>query len=223
MPTDNVAETTSTTAPPSPVATPEKVAPAAPVAIETATPTPGTALGEVTQPTKPAEGEPGKPAKAAESDIVLQFPDGVTVDKELVDKFVPLAKELGLKKEQAQKLADMYVERIQKQGSETTEAWKEQQKSWAEANRKELGKSYDSDVALARQAIAKFGGDALRKEIDALGVGDNPALLKAFVAIGKAVSDDKVAIGQPPITNNEDSIQRKLYPTMFNADGTKKT
>jgi hypothetical protein len=227
MTTEAAAPVAPVATPPAPVATP--TAPQAAPAPAAAPETSGTALGGApTLPAKPVEGDAGKPTKPAEvADIVLKFPDGMQVDKDLVDKFTPIAKELGLKSDQAQKIANLYAERIQAQEKSVTDAWANQQKSWAEANRKDPeigGPNYDANVAVAREAISKFGGEALRKEIDELGIGDNPALLKAWVQIGKATGTDKVGrTGQPVPVHDENAVNRKLYPSMFNADGTPKT
>lgn len=189
----------------------------------------GTALGAaITPPSKEGDGAQGKPTTSATADISLSFPDGVVVDKALMDKFVPLAKEYGLKSEQAQKIADLYMEKVSEHQKSVTEAWEKQQKEWQAANRKDAdigGAKYDANVEVARTAIDKFGGDALRKEIDALGIGDNPVLLKAWYAVGKAMSPDKAGLtGQRPNIqqNDEEARNRKMYPSMYNPDGTRK-
>jgi hypothetical protein len=183
---------------------------------------------EVAPPKSDDSSALGKPTKSVAEDIKLNFPDGVVVDKELVEKFTPLAKEFGLKNDQAQKLVDMYVERNKAQQTAVTEAWTGQQKEWAAANRADKdigGQAYDANVEMARSAIDRFGGDVLRKEIDALGIGDNPALLKAWVAVGKAMSPDHVGrIGNRANQGNadEEAQYRKMYPSMYNPDGTRK-
>lgn len=192
------------------------------------TETPSTALGgTAAPPPNTTESTQGKPNTSAE-EISLQFPDGVVVDKALMDKFVPVAKELGLKSEQAQKLANMYMEQVKSQQTAVTDAWASQQKEWQAANRKDAdigGAKYDANVEVARSAIAKFGGETLAKEIDALGIGDNPVLLKAWYAVGKAMATDKAGLtGAKPGTadNDPEAGNRKMYPSMYNADGTRK-
>jgi len=192
------------------------------------TPKPDGKGAESTPPASKEGSALGKPTTSAATEIALSFPEGVVVDKELVDKFVPMAKEFGLKNEQAQKLANLYLDRVKAQETATTDAWKAQQKEWQELNRKDPdigGVKYDANVEVARSAIEKFGGEALRKEIDALGIGDNPVLLKAWYQVGKAMAPDKaLPTGAKPGAgaNDEETQYRQQYPSMYNADGTRK-
>jgi hypothetical protein len=61
-----------------------------------------------TAPDHPATPSP-RPLRSREADVEFKLPDGVKPDDKLVAAFKPLAKELGLKGEGAQKLVDLYA------------------------------------------------------------------------------------------------------------------
>ena len=55
----------------------------------------------------------------------------------------------------------------------------------------------------------KFGGKALSQTLVELGIDNHPALVKAFAQIGKALSEDKLVLGNnaPKLTTAQ-----QLYP-----------
>jgi hypothetical protein len=55
----------------------------------------------------------------------------------------------------------------------------------------EWGNKYEGEVALAKQAINAFGGEALKELMNSTGLGDHPVLIKVFNAIGKSLAEDK--------------------------------
>ena len=60
---------------------------------------------------------------------------------------------------------------------------------------KEFGDSFDEKLGLARDAALQFGGEELMNVMDSTGLGNNPEVIKAFAAIGKAMSSDEVIGG----------------------------
>jgi hypothetical protein len=187
--------------------------------------TEGTILGEK-ETTKgdekdAPEGDQAKASTVKPEDIEIKLPDGVTLDEALLGKFKPLAAELGLKSEQAQKFVDLALEMQQKQSASMTEAWNEQKQAWfkeVKADKELGGKNFESTVKLARQTIAKFGGPALGKELVALGIDNHPAIVRFCAAVGKAMGEDSIVgatAGATGSTDPQQAILREQYPTMF--------
>lgn len=60
----------------------------------------------------------------------------------------------------------------------------------------EWGNAYDQRVAAANFAIDKLGGDELRNELDAAGLGASPVVLKALAQVGGIMAEDGVGDGR---------------------------
>jgi len=142
----------------------------------------------------------------------LQMPEGVQADKVALDEFTAVAKELKLDNATAQKVADVGAKMVQRQAeahAKLVESWVEQVKADKEIG----GDNLDANVAVARKAIETFGTPELKDVLNATGLGNHPALLKAFYKAGKAISDDGMIPGSN--TNNAHiDTAKKLFPNM---------
>lgn len=125
--------------------------------------------------------------------------EGVELDTEALKDFEPLARELNLNQEQAQKLVDMYgtklLPMVQKQQAE---AWQKQTEGWAESVKadKEIGgDKLNSNLSAAQRALDQFGTPELKEYLNGTGLGNHPELVKAFIKIGKAMSEDNMVTG----------------------------
>lgn len=175
--------------------------------------------GDQGKPTeKPAEVKVQPPA-----DIAVKLPDGIEPDEVLLSEFKPLAKELGLKSEGAQKLVDLFVRAQDGALKKSQEAWAQQQKEWVDAVKADsdfAGAKFDASVQVARKAIERFGSPALKEYLTASGVGNHPELVKLMYRVGQAIAEDSVAgaSGGGAASSNassQDALLRELYPTHF--------
>jgi hypothetical protein len=157
-----------------------------------------------------------------EPEVDFKVPEGVAADDEVVKAFKPLAKELGIKSEGAQKLVDLYAGVIQKSHAAAEAAFAKQQGDWAEAIKsdKELGGAqFDSTKVEVARFFGAFDQDgAIRRDIAELGLGNHPALVRLAVRAAKAISEDSMAGRQASAASTPDpeAILRQRYPTMFN-------
>ncbi len=168
----------------------------------------------------------GKPAEASpDAELELRLPKGVEANDVLLEEFKPIAKELGLKSEGAQKLLDLHaksldalVERATKQEAEK-EA--ERSKGWMAASRKDKeigGAAFDANAAVARKAIDKFATPELRQVLVEAGLGNHPEMIRFCLRVGRALAEDSVAgstASNAAPGNQAEEIHRQLYPTMF--------
>lgn len=84
--------------------------------------------------------------------------------------FEPIAKELGLSQEQAQKLVDIYPQIQQQQA----EARSKQVADWGEqvkADKEIGGDKFNASVGAAQRALDQFGNTELREYLNASGPG----------------------------------------------------
>ncbi|MEH3580938.1 peptidase [Enterobacter cloacae] len=182
-------------------------APAAdPVKPEGDKPQPG-AEGDKPQDDKPADGDKPADKPAEEKDqkqegapekYEFTAGEGVELDTEALKDFEPVARELNLTNEQAQKLVDAYPKILAGVQQRQAEAWQKQTEGWAEtvkADKEIGGDKLTANLSAAQRALEQFGDPELKEYLDSTGLGNHPALVKAFIKVGKAMSEDKVVTG----------------------------
>lgn len=168
-------------------------------------PQPGTE-GDNPQENKPADGE--KPAdkpddkeqkpEGAPEKYEFKAGEGVELDTEALKDFEPVARELNLTNEQAQKLVDAYPKILAGVQQRQAEAWQSQTERWAadvKADKEIGGDRLTANLSAAQRALEQFGDSELKEYLDSTGLGNHPALVKAFIKVGKAMSEDKVVTG----------------------------
>nr|ELR5186761.1 peptidase [Providencia rettgeri] len=142
------------------------------------------------------KGDDKKPVSAAPEKYEFTAGEGQELDKEAVAAFEPIARELGLSNEQAQKIVDVYGSTIMPQIAKQQEAaWQKQVTEWAETVKadKELG-SVES-IGNAQKAMDQFGTPELKQYLNDSGLGNHPELFRIFSRIGKAMSEDGFVSG----------------------------
>ncbi|MEG6305275.1 peptidase [Enterobacter ludwigii] len=170
-------------------------------------PQPG-AEGDKPQDDKPADGEKPADKPAEEKDqkqegapekYEFKPAEGQELDAAALEQFEPIARELNLTNEQAQKMVDLYGTKImpmvQKQQAE---AWQKQTEGWAEtvkADKEIGGDKLTANLSAAQRALDQFGTPELKEYLNATGLGNHPDLVKTFVKIGKAMSEDGMVDG----------------------------
>lgn len=152
-------------------------------------------------------------------EIKIKFPDGVVADEALLGKFVPLAKDLKLNSEGAQKLVDLFAEA--QKASETRHM--EQITQWAEEAKtdKEIGgEAFDANLAIAKKAMDRLATPGLREVLIKSGLGNHKDVIKVFMQVGKLISEDRLPGGgatQQAGPTREDMIKEAFpaSPQMF--------
>jgi len=156
------------------------------------------------------ESEKPTPEPIEYTDFVL--PDGFEYDQAIAADFKSVAKELGLKQDQAQKLVDFYAKQYQAQ----VQAFQKQIQDWAEQAKKDPvigGADFDKNIGVAVKALDKFGTPELRQVLDNTGLGNHPEVIKFFYNVGKAISEDGFIEGSRK--DAPKSAAEILYPSMI--------
>jgi hypothetical protein len=136
-------------------------------------------------------------------------PEGVTLDADAVAEFEPVAKELNLTNDQAQKLVELQTKFVQKQH----EAWDRQVDTWVSeinADKEIGGQAVKQSITNAQRALAQFGTPELKAALDATKMGNHPELVRVFARIGKAMAEDTFVPGTKP-SNTGKSAAEVLY------------
>ena len=121
--------------------------------------------------------------------IKAQFND------EALGNFRQKAHELGLNSEQASALVAWQAENLSGQFNALQEQQGQSIEEGEKALRKEWGRGYDQNVKFAHKAFEEYGGEELAALMDQSGLGNNPAVLKAFANIAKSTMADKDLVG----------------------------
>ncbi len=175
---------------------------------------------------KPADGNNGQAQGNTQTDnkdappsvpdkYEFKAPDGVVLDSEALAEFEPIAKELKLTQEQAQKLVEMHTKQLQKASQLQTQVAAQQIEAWVsdiKADKEIGGANFDTSVRHAQAAAKKFGSPEFLAALDATGMGSHPELVRVFARIGKAMAEDTfVAPGKESTTLDP---AKKMFPTM---------
>lgn len=175
----------------------------------------GTELG-TTSPTPGATGATGATGAAQPKPNELlgappqgkyeafKLPDGYLADEGAMTDFGRVAAEIGLSQAGAQRLVDVYAA-LQSKGAE---AWNTQVKNWgteAKADAEFGGANYDANLNIARGAIAKFGSDKLREQLEFSGFGNHPEFIRFAYKVGKALSEATATGGATPGAEQKDA------------------
>jgi hypothetical protein len=158
-----------------------------------------------------------KPAGAPEAYEAFKAPEGVVLDEAMVGDFSTVAKELNLTQEQAQKMVDFAIKRHQSLDAANQTEYTALREGWVNAAKADTefgGANYDTNIGLAVKALDTFGTPELRKALDLTGAGDHPEVLRVFVRIGKAISEDSLRFGKGDVTPQAKSTAEVMYPSM---------
>ena len=203
MSEETAAETTVLTSEAAPV---EAAAETAPVEAAAAT---SEAEGEVK-----TEGETEKPAGAPEAYTDFTLADGLTLDPEFIGEFTPLAMELNLPQEQAQKLVDIASRMMLKQAAACQEAYRATTEGWTVASKadKEYGGAKFADsIAVAQRALNSFATPELKEALNTTGLGNHPEMIRLMVRIGTAMKEDGIVTGTTPTQSAPKSAAEILF------------
>lgn len=167
-----------------------------------------TPKAEDTEGDKAVEGAP-------ETYTDFTLPEGFEMEEGALEAFIPVAKDLNLSQEQAQKLVEMRAEMVEQETEKALEAFNETVTGWleeAKADKDIGGAKFDENVSFARKFLDGFGSPGLRSVLDQTGVGNHPEIIRAFALAGKAMSESQMFAGGQA---NEDTGPRSAADILF--------
>lgn len=148
---------------------------------------------------KAAANEAAKNTGAPEKYEDFKLPEGMQADVPVMGEFTALAKELNLPQEAAQKLVDIGT-RMQQGNAEhlmaTIEAQGEKWGTDSKADKEFGGDKFDENLAVAKQALDKFGTPELKTLLVQSKLGNHPEVLRFFYRAGQAISQDGFTPGR---------------------------
>jgi hypothetical protein len=174
---------------------------------------------------KPAdEAKDDKPAPKAPESYELKAPEGFEkLDQALVDEFTPLARELDLTNDQANKLVETMMPKVAQQLAQTQQAaWTAQLETWVtdvKADKEVGGEALQGSLQAAQRAMTKFASPELKALLEypsadnpkGMGLGNHPELVRVFARIGKAMADDSFVNSSTNASGQGKSAAEILY------------
>lgn len=152
-----------------------------------------------------------KPEGAPEK-YEFAMPDGMQIDARAMADFEPLARELNLSQEQAQKLVDVYARQVlarHEAKNAELEEWVKRMKTDSEIG----GAAIDSSLRRAQSVIRIFGTPELDKALKSTGFVNHPEMVRLMARIGKAMAEDAFITGGNASAGPRDPA-KVLFPEM---------
>ncbi len=144
--------------------------------------------------------DPAGPPQGAPEHYAFKPVEGIDLSGDVIGRFAEVAKELNLSQEAAQKMLDQVAPAIAHQQHAVLHALNEKWVSEVKADTEIGGDTLDTNLAIARRARDAFGTDGLRTLLNETRLGNHPELVRFFVKVGKAISEDSFVPGgtRPP-------------------------
>ena len=123
--------------------------------------------------------------------------------------FQDLARELNLSQEKAQQVVDYEAKRQ----AEQAEQFVNMRNDWlkeAKADKEIGGAKFDKAVDLAKTAIAQYGSPELTELLETYGLGNHPAVLRAFSRVGADLGEDSITTGA--LSPAPKSMAERMFP-----------
>ena len=137
------------------------------------------------------------------------------LDQTDMDRISADAKEKGLTNGEAQLMADMEAEAIDRYHDKIDKQVEDIQAGWlkdAEADKEIGGEAFKENAELSKRLVDKFGSEALKDLLDESKYGDHPEVVRIFSTIAKQfMAEDKVFFPKAH-EKGEKSMEETFYP-----------
>lgn len=159
--------------------------------------------------------------------------DGVEMNADLLGGLSPIFKEMNLTNAQVQKLAEAYTPivkaQVEAQQKAAIESWNKQGEDWKAESIKMLGANAKTEMPFAAKFMDRFGGKVIELEggkktnelrvlMEDTKIGNNPIMLRAIIAAGRLLGEDKFVEGnndgkggEPSLYDHPTSKETLLY------------
>lgn len=144
-------------------------------------------------------------------DVKLTYPEGITVDKAVSDSFRRFCVDKGITPGQAQALLDWQLAANREMNDAALASGKA-------ALQKQWGSRFEANSALALRAVTALDkrlGGRLSETLAFSGMGNDPAMVEAFHAVGTLLSEDSLSGGSGAGALDRPESAEETYKNMF--------
>lgn len=149
--------------------------------------------GDAADPATPADEPAGAPEAYEEFVLPEGMPEGMVLEPEATTAFKEAAKADNLSQAQAQRYVDLAASLVKRTLDGFGQAHVERIEQWAEQVKADPlvgGPKYDENVQVALKAVSQFGDPELTQAFKEFGLGNHPAIVRAFYRVGKAIAEN---------------------------------
>ena len=195
---------------PAPAIGPESAPVAAPL-------TPSVESVVTTAPAEIAPAETPAPQPVVPEAIVYEpfaLPEGMSVEPEALEQAHALFAESRLPQKQAQRFIDLALAREKAAAERGVKAFHDLQAKWVaeiKADPEIGGERLGAAVASASRVLERLAIPGLREALNTTGAGNHPAIVKAFVRIGRLLAEDRFSPGRDGAGQHQRSPAEVIY------------
>ncbi len=171
---------------------------------------PAQAQGESAPADKPAEGQQQDKPQGAPERYEFRAPEGAELGSDVTDAFAGVAKELNLTQDAAQKVLDKMAPVLAQRQNAQVQAVQQEWREQSTADKEFGGDKLAENLGVARKAMDAFASPGLKQTLEQTGLGNHPEVIRMFVKVGKAISQDGFVTGQPGAAQAADP--KRFYP-----------
>lgn len=149
--------------------------------------------GDAADPAQADDTPQGAPEAYEEFVLPEGMPEGMVLEPEATNAFKEAAKADNLSQAQAQRYVDLAANLVKKTIDGFGQAHIERIEQWAEQVKADPlvgGPKYDENVQVALSAVSQFGDPELTQAFKEYGLGNHPAIVRAFYRVGKAITEN---------------------------------
>lgn len=152
----------------------------------------------------------GRPDTPEGYDISEIVPE--TYSQDVIEQFKQKAHEAGMTPDGVKKMAQWYKELEIQQQEAIVKSRREQDERHLLELKRDFGVKFDEEVQNARKALDAYTDKAFRQYMDNTGLGNHPALVKAFAKIGRELSEDKLVQSETAtrLAKNEELVRSEI-------------
>lgn len=133
-----------------------------------------------------------------------KLPEGLQYDEDLEKNWRQVAHQNGLNARQARSIYETYVKhQVDRQGAWVTH--QQQTRAQGEAAlRRELGSQFEGSMQAARMALRTYADPSYIEHLERTGQGNDPAVLRAWMKVGREMGGERQLKGKPAETSAAD-------------------
>lgn len=158
--------------------------------------------------------EAAKPVDPASYKITL--PEGFTTDEALMTELKGIAAKGKIPQADLQAFMDKYAKSSLEAAKAPYKLWQDTQKAWVaeiKADKEIGGANLDANLAFGKRFLESLpNAKEVKEALDFTGAGNNPQIVKAFIAAGKLLAEGKLVQGTPGKGSGKTAAQI-LYPS----------
>lgn len=168
--------------------------------------------------------QPQPPVRADFDPTRIKFPEDVKVpagDPAFVE-FADITRKHGLPQDAAQEYVDLYAKTVKSAADKPYQMWRDTQKGWQDevmADPEMGGKNFDNVRRTIGTVLNEYGDPKVRQALDFTGAGNNPAIIRTFYRMAKALAEPGPVGAQAPTRSMPDSPGAALYPHLIKNRG----